>query len=479
MTGNVHYLGPRREVPYNADAEQELLGAILTNNKCVERVTGFLKSEHFYDPIHAVIYETACGVIDKGGVADPVTLKSYFDGDRSFEPVGGVGYLGELAGSVVSVINAEHYGKIIADLALRRRLMDVGHDLLVRASTLDLNTQGEDVLATTENQLFQLGETGAIGKPRLLLEFVNEHLEDIRSAQTAPGGVVGLRTGLLDLDNHLRGLKAPDLVIIAGRPAMGKSALALNIAASVAQDKQTPGTALFISEEMSGKQLASRLIADLTGIAVQDQLSKLESAQLRQIAEAKELLRKADLWIEDTPNLSIAKVRSMARRHKRKNGLELLIVDYLQLLTGAEDRGFQNRTQEIGTISRGLKGIAKELNIPVIALSQLSRSIESREDKRPMISDLRDSGEIEQDADIILFPFRLEYYLGKEEPMRRDGESSEKFTERRSAWFDSLEQCAGKAEIIVAKFRQGSTGSVRVGFDGARTRFYDLQHGEW
>lgn len=478
MTGNVHYLGPRREVPYSAEAEQGLLGAILRVNKCVERVVGFLKSEHFYDPIHATIYETACKLIDRGGVADPVSMGQFFDDDREFEKVGGGGYLAELAGSVVSISNAEHYGKIISDCAMRRRLMDVAHDLLVNASTLDPNVQAEDVLSIAENHLFELGETGTTAKPRKLIEFVNEHLEDIREAQTAPDGIVGLTTGLFDLDAVLRGLKAPDLIIIAGRPAMGKTALALNIAKSVSCCDRKRGKPLFISEEMSGKQLASRWIADLTGITVQDQLGKLEPQQLRQIAEAKELLRETDLWIEDTPNLSIAKVRAMARRHKRRYGLDLVIVDYLQLLNAGETR-FGNRTEEVSVISRGLKAIAKELHVPVIALSQLSRAVEQREDKRPQLSDLRESGSIEQDADIILFPFRLEYYLAKEEPMRRDNETEEKFHERRRTWFDALEQCAGQAEMIIAKFRQGATTSVRVGFDGARTRFYDLQRGEW
>jgi replicative DNA helicase len=478
MTANVHYLPAPRAIPYNAEAEMGLLGAILTTNKAMERVVGFLKAEHFYDPLHALIFEAAAKIIDKGGVVDPVTLGGHFSGDAAFDTVGGSGYLGELAGSVVSIVNAEHYGKLIFECAKRRRLMDVGHDLLVRASISDLSVTADDVLSTTENQLFELAETGSTSKPRKLIEFVNEHLDDVRDAQSAPDGIVGLTTGLFDLDAKLKGLKAPDLIVLAGRPAMGKTALALNIAKSVSYDRRKRGKPLFISEEMSGKQLAARLISDLTGISVQDQFSKLEPQQLRQIAEAKELLRDADLWIEDTPNLSVAKVRSMARRHKRRYGLDLLIVDYLQLLNGGETR-FGNRTEEVSIISRGLKAIAKELHVPVIALSQLSRAVEQREDKRPVLSDLRESGSIEQDADIILFPFRLEYYLAKEEPIRRDNETDDKFALRRKAWFDGLEECAGKAEVIIAKFRQGATDSVKVGFDGARTRFYDLQRGEW
>lgn len=475
MQQNVIRFPMNREVPYNADAEHGLLGALLRNNRAHEKIAGFLKGEHFYDPAHGRIYEVASRLIGRGQLADEVTLKRFFEADPALEHVGGASYLAELSASVISTINVEHYASVIRDCALRRRLIDIGTDMIGRAVAQDLDTHAADVITATEMQLFELAETGSSAKPRKLFEFMREHVADIEEAQSAPDGLVGLTTGLIDLDAVLRGIKAPDLIIIAGRPAMGKSALAWNMCCSITG---AGGKPLFISEEMSGKQLAARTVADMTGISVQDQLGKLEPQQMAAIRGAMEFIRESNLWIEETPNLSIATVRSMARRHKRQHGLDLLVVDYLQLLNASGGDGRpENRVQEISAISRGLKAIAKELNIPVIALSQLSRAVESREDKRPKLSDLRESGSIEQDADIVIFPFRLEYYLAKEEPVQRDGENRDKFHERHSQWMNALEECAGTAEIIIAKFRQGATDSVKVAFEGVKTRFFDLARG--
>lgn len=376
-----------RENPRNEEAEQGILGALLASNRVHEKVAGFLKPEHFYDPVHQRIYEAIGRLIDRGGVADAVTLRQYFENDPALAGVGGAGYLAELQGCVVSLIGSEHYARTVHDLAMRRRLVDVAADMIATATSPDTEVRPADVIASAEMELFRLAETGTSPKPRRMSEFADEHLADILAAQEAPGGIVGLSTGLVDLDEALRGLKAPDLIIIAGRPAMGKSALALNISSSVARKDGKP---LFISEEMSGKQLAARMIADLTGISVQDQFGRLEPAQLRDISNATEALRGMEQWVEETPALSIAKVRSIARRHKLQHGLDLLTVDYLQLLNGGDVGRQGNRTQEIDAISQGLKAIAKELHVPVIALSQLSRAVESREDKRPRMSDLRE-----------------------------------------------------------------------------------------
>jgi len=462
-----------REVPHNIEAEHGVLGAILASNRAYERVGAFLRPEHFYDPVHGRIFEAAASVIDRGGVADPVTLLGQFRDDPALAAVGGAGYLADLAASVVSVRNVEHYGRIVRDCALRRELIEAGLDLIARASSVspdDAGAGARGVVEETECRLFGLAEDGTAGAgPRRLAEFVDAHVKNVYAAQDAPGGIVGLRTGLVDLDRELRGLKPGALVIIAGRPSMGKTALALNIAHQVSKDGGTP---LFVSEEMPGEDLAARLVADLTGIPVQDQFSRLDPGQFRRIEDARHQLSESGLWIDDTPSLTIARLRTVARRHKRQHGLSAVFVDYLQLLHGGGRA--ENRVQEISAISRGLKEIAKELHVPVIALSQLSRAVENREDKRPMLSDLRESGSIEQDADIVVFPYRAEYYVSRAEPVRGANQDEETYRQRHQEWLNLLEEVSGTAEIIIAKFRQGGATSVKVAFDGARTKFSDL-----
>jgi replicative DNA helicase len=469
----IRFPAQAREVPHNIEAEHGVLGAILAGNRAYERVGGFLRPDHFYDPVHGRIYAAAAAVIDRGGVADPVTLRGAFRDDPALAAVGGAGYLADLAASVVSVRNAEHYGRLVVDCAMRRELIEAGLDLIARASSAspdDAGAGARGVVEETESRLFGLAEDGAAGGgPRPVAEFVDAHVKNVYAAQDAPDGIVGLRTGLIDLDRELRGLKPGALVIIAGRPSMGKTALALNVAHQVAKDGGSP---LFVSEEMPGEELAARLVADLTGIPVQEQFSRLTPEQFRQVEDARHQLSGSGLWIDDTPSLTIARLRTVARRHKRRHGLSALFVDYLQLLHGGGKH--ENRVQEISTISRGLKEIAKELHVPVIALSQLSRAVESREDKRPMLSDLRESGSIEQDADIVVFPYRAEYYVARQEPVRGANQRDEDFAEKRQQWINLLEEVSGTAEIIIAKFRQGSATSVKVAFDGARTKFSDL-----
>jgi replicative DNA helicase len=473
---NVVQFPAGRQVPSNVEAEQGILGAILTSNRAYERVGGLLRPEHFYDPVHGRIYEAAERLIAEGRVADPVTLHHTFNHDPALAHVGGAGYLAELVGSVVSLVNAEHYAKVVRDCALRRRLVDLGTEVATLATGADPDTAPADIIGRAETELFRLAETGTAAKPRRSYDFAREYLRDVVAAQEAPDGLVGLSTGLRDLDAVVGGLRGPDLIIIAGRPGMGKTSLAKGISRHVADRGGRP---LFVSQEMSGKQLVARDIADVTGISVQDQRrGKLSPDEMRRIFEAVEAMVDVREFIEETPSLSIAAVRSIARRHKRRHGLDLLVVDYLQLLSGLGGDGRpENRVQEISTISRGLKAIAKELDVPVIALSQLSRAVEGREDKRPKLSDLRESGSIEADADMVWFPFRLEYYLGKEEPVRRSDESGDRFAERHLGWINAMAECQGRAEIIIAKFREGDTASIPVAFDGARTRFSDLYRG--
>jgi replicative DNA helicase len=473
---NVVQFPTNREAPRNEEAEQGILGALLTSNRVHEKVAGFLKAEHFYDPVHQRIYEAICRLIDRGTVADAVTLRQYFENDPSLAGVGGAGYLAELQGGVVSLIGSEHYARTVHDLAMRRRLVDVGADIIAASTSPDTEVKPGDIIGRAETELFRLAETGTAAKPRRSYEFAREYLRDVIAAQESPDGLVGLSTGLRDLDAVVGGLRGPDLIIIAGRPGMGKTSLAKGISRHVADRGGRP---LFVSQEMSGKQLVARDIADITGISVQDQRrGKLSPDEMRRIFEAVEAMADVREFIEETPSLSIAAVRSIARRHKRRHGLDLLVVDYLQLLNGLGGDGRpENRVQEISTISRGLKAVAKELDIPVIALSQLSRGVEGREDKRPKLSDLRESGSIEADADMVWFPFRLEYYLGKEEPVRRSDESGDRFAERHLGWINAMAECQGRAEIIIAKFREGDPASIPVAFDGTRTRFFDLHRG--
>jgi replicative DNA helicase len=471
-----------RVTPHNAEAEQELLGAILTNNKAYEKVGEFLKPEHFYDPVHSRIFETIHALVQRGEIADPVTLKAYFENDPALESVGGAGYLGELAGSVISVVNAEHYGRIIHDLYLRRQLIDMGEDMVNEAYSHNLEGAALDQIEGAEKKLFDLATTGDIqGGFQPFSQSLRVAIDMAEEAFKRDSQVTGVTTGLIDLDRKLGGLHPSDLLILAGRPSMGKTALATNIAFAAAKaHMRTNGSegagVAFFSLEMSAEQLATRILADEAQVASEKiRRGDLKPEDFQRFSEASSILSRVPFYVDDTPALSIAAVRTRARRLARTSGnLGLIVVDYLQLLRGTGGKSSENRVQEVSEITRGLKAIAKELDVPVVALSQLSRAVEQREDKRPQLSDLRESGSIEQDADVVMFVFREQYYLERSEPSRRPDEADDKFNDRYQRWQQRLGEVHNTGEVIIAKQRHGPIGTVRLFFDGQYTKFGDL-----
>jgi replicative DNA helicase len=460
--------------PYNAEAEQGLLGCILVTNKAYEKVAEFLRAEHFYDPVHARIYEAIETTIEAGRVADPVTLRGLFEQDPDIR--GGT-YLADLAANIVSIINAEHYGHLIYDMWLRRQMIDEGHALIAEAANVVQDVDARAVLESHEQRLFALAEHGiADAKIINIRDAGMAAVEQARLAYENQGRLVGVPTGLTDLDRTLCGLQRSDLIILAGRPSMGKTALAIN---SIARAAAESGEKTLVFElEMSARQLAARQLAGISGISTDRQMAGrfASTAEWQCLVDAQhelEALRET-LYIDDTPGITLAQMRQRARRHKRRHGLGLIVVDHIGLMGASRETAAQGRVQVISEFTRGLKRLAKELQVPVVALSQLSRAVEQREDKRPMLSDLRDSGTIEQDADVVMFVFREQYYLERAEPVRRADESDDKFNDRVDRWQQRLQDARNIAEIIVAKNRMGPIRTIRTHFDGERTLFSDL-----
>ncbi|MCB9988216.1 MAG: replicative DNA helicase [Rhodospirillales bacterium] len=473
-----------RSLPANLEAEQGLLGALLVDNRAMEKVGDFLRSEHFYAAPHRRIFDAIATMIDRGQTASPVTLKTYFEKDSDLSHVGGAAYLADLAASVVSIVNAEDYARTIYDLHLRRELITLGEDVVNESFEHTIERDAVATIEHAEARLFKLAETGDIrGGFLTLKESVLTAIEIAEVAFKTDGHVTGVTTGLTDLDAKLGGLHKSDLLILAGRPSMGKTSLATNIAFNAAKKYAETGGAEgaivgFFSLEMSADQLATRILADeseISGDAIRK--GNISESDFRRFVEASQVLAQVPLYIDDTPALSISAVRTRARRLKRQHGLDLLVIDYLQLLQGSGSRQSEtSRVNEISEITRGLKAIAKELQIPVIALSQLSRAVEQREDKRPQLSDLRESGSIEQDSDVVMFVYREEYYLAREEPTQRASEGEEKFLERHEKWAQRLQETANTAEAVIAKQRHGPIGIVRMFFDPNLTRFSDLDN---
>lgn len=468
-----------RVMPHNVEAEQGLLGALLVDNRGLEKVGDFLKPAHFFMPVHARIYEAITTFIDRGQNASPVTLKSYFEKDPELENVGGAAYLADLAAGVISVINTEDYGRTIYDLHLRRELIALGEDVVNEAFEHDLDRSASDTIEVAESRLFTLAESGdSRSSFTTLRDSVLVAIELAEKAFKTQGNVTGVTTGLVDMDKKLGGLQNSDLLILAARPSMGKTSLAVNIAFNAAKRYAETGgkegaVVGFFSLEMSADQLATRILADQSGISG-DAIRKgnIRQEDFRKFVEASQVLSQVPLYIDDTPALSIGAVRTKARRLKRQHGLGLLVVDYLQLLRGSGSKqGIENRVLEVSEITRGLKAIAKELGIPVLALSQLSRAVEQREDKRPQLSDLRESGSIEQDSDVVMFIYREEYYLSRTEP--------EVGTEKHLEWQERMSKAHNIAETIVAKQRHGPIGTVKLFFDPNLTRFSDLDPGRY
>lgn len=463
-----------REPPYNQEAEQGLLGALLVKNGSYEKIGDLLRAEHFFMPVHQRIFTALSQFIDRGQTASPVTLKNYFEQDEDLKELGGGAYLADLAGAIVSVINVRDYAETIYELFMRRELIDLGEGIVNDAHEHTLDATAMDTIESAEGKLFSLAESGEVkGGFQSLRDSVLVSIEVAEKAFKTKGHVTGATTGLRDLDKQTGGLHPSDLLILAGRPSMGKTSLATNIAFNTAKRFAETGgkegaRVGFFSLEMSADQLATRILADvanISGHAIKQGDIKQEDFQ--NFVKASQQLAQIPLYIDDTPALSIGAVRTRARRLKRQHGLDFIVVDYLQLLRGSGSKQSEaNRVQEVSEITRGLKAIAKELNIPVLALSQLSRSVEQREDKKPMLSDLRESGSIEQDADVVMFVYREEYYLHRAEP--------EPGTDKHLAWQEKCERALNVGEAIIAKARHGPIGTVRMHFDGHVTRFSDL-----
>jgi len=467
------------QMPHSIEAEQQLLGAILTNNDLYDRVSSVIGPEHFYDPVHARIFETAASRISKNALASPVTLKAFLEEDEGLKELGGPAYLARLAGAAISAFAARDYAQMIYDFAIRRELIAVGHDIAARAQRMDVDSEPREQIVMAEQTLYQLAEQGQADSGfQSFLKAVTDAVQVANAAYQREGGLAGLSTGLVDIDKKLGGLHRSDLLILAGRPSMGKTSLATNIAFSIAktyrkglrEDGQEGavdgGVVGFFSLEMSAEQLAARILSEAAEIP-SEQIRKgdMTEGEFRRFVEAAKQLEACPLFIDDTAALPISQLAARARRLKRTHGLDVLIVDYLQLVRPASAK--DSRVNEVSEITQGLKAIAKELDIPVIALSQLSRQVEARDDKRPQLSDLRESGSIEQDADVVMFVFREEYYAEREKP-------SDDKLEEMAQWQDRMERLHGKAEIIIGKQRHGPIGTVDLSFEGRFTRFGNL-----
>lgn len=465
-------------LPHNTEAEQQLLGAILTNNDVYDRIASLVKPEHFFDPVHQRIFERAAARIQKNALASPVTLKPFFEDDDGLKELGGPAYLVRLAGAAISAYAARDYAQMIYDLAVRRELIALGRDISAKAAKVEIHSEPKEQIVEAEQRLYKLGEQGVA--ERGFQSFLKAAVEAVNIANAAyqrGGGLSGISTGLVDLDKKLGGLHPSDLLILAGRPSMGKTSLATNIAFNIAKAYRRGrlpdggegtvegGVVGFFSLEMSAEQLAARILSEASEVpSEQIRRGDMTEAEFRKFVDAAKSLESCPLYIDDTPALPISQVAARARRLKRTHGLDVLIIDYLQLLKGTSKN--DNRVQEVSEITQGLKAIAKELNIPVVALSQLSRQVESREDKRPQLSDLRESGSIEQDADVVMFVYRDEYYLSRMEP--------EPGSAAHAEWMQKSERAHGKAEVIIGKQRHGPIGNVELSFEARFTRFGNL-----
>ena len=470
--------GETEVLPHNIEAEQQLLGAILTNNDVFDRISSLVKAEHFFDPVHQRIYEIASARIQKNALASPVTLKAFFDDDSGLKELGGPAYLVRLAGAAISAYATRDYAQMIYDLAVRRELIQLGRDIAAQAAKVEVALEPKDQIIEAEQRLYKLGEQGSAEHGfQSFLKAVTDAVNVANAAYQRDGGLAGIATGLIDMDKKLGGLHSSDLLILAGRPSMGKTSLATNIAFNIAKAHKRGrlpdgiegsvegGVVGFFSLEMSAEQLAARILSEAAEVpSEQIRRGDMTEAEFRRFVEAAKALEACPLYIDDTPALPISQVAARARRLKRTHGLDVLIIDYLQLLRGTSK---DNRVQEVSEITQGLKAIAKELNIPVIALSQLSRQVENREDKRPQLSDLRESGSIEQDADVVMFVFREEYYREREKPGDHE-------LEKMAQWQAVMESVHGKAEVIIGKQRHGPIGTIELSFEGRFTRFGNL-----
>jgi replicative DNA helicase len=470
-----------RSAPHNIEAEQSLLGAILVNNDAFYRVSDFLEAKHFFEPIHQTIFETASSLIRMGKVATPVTLKTFLPAETDIGGMTVGQYLARLAAEATTIINAQDYGRTVYDMSLRRDLIRIGEDMVNVAFDAPVDFTPRTQIEDAERQLYDLAESGRYdGGFQRFSQALTTAVDMAAKAFQRDGSLSGVATGLRDLDTKMGGLQSSDLIIVAGRPGMGKTALATNIAYNIARahraEIQPDGTNKtvnggivgFFSCEMSAEQLATRILAEQTSIASSMiRRGGISEADFEKIRDYSIELQSLPLYVDETGGLSISQLTARARRLKRQKGLDMIVIDYIQLLQGSGKKS-DNRVQEVTEITTSLKALAKELNVPIVALSQLSRQVENREDKRPQLSDLRESGSIEQDADVVIFVYREEYYLANKEP--RPG------TAEHATWQLDMDRALGKAEVIIGKQRHGPTGTVELQFEGQFTRFSDLAH---
>ncbi len=466
--------------PANLEAEQALLGVLLYDNAAFERLSDNFQPAHFFEPFHGRLFGAVQSHIRRGQLAEPILIAEQLSRDPAFEDLGGVRYLADLVDRAPPAAHAPDYARVIYDLALRRDLIRIGGEISTDAQVGDPELGGRQQIEAAEQKLYSLAETGSASHGFLdFSDALRGAVDMAAEAYKREGGLSGLSTGLVDLDQKLGGLHGSDLVILAARPSMGKTALAANIAFNVARryswepqpdgSKKTVdgGVVAFFSLEMSAEQLAMRLLAEVTEVP-SDKIRKgeISVSEFGRISEAAREIQESPLYIDDTGGISIAKLAARARRLKRTSGLDLIVVDYLQLVTVGDSSRTDNRVQEVTQVTQGLKALAKELSVPVLALAQLSRQVENREDKKPQLADLRESGSIEQDADVVMFIYREAYYLGRAEPNEGSAE--------HLAWQDKLDPIKNLAEIIIGKQRHGPIGVVRLHFNEDLTKFSNL-----
>tara|TARA_Y100000590_G_scaffold430039_1_gene543244 strand:+ start:143 stop:1579 length:1437 start_codon:yes stop_codon:yes gene_type:complete len=462
-----------RQLPCNIEAEQALIGSILVSNDIYDEITSIVDSQKFFDPIHAKIFDTIEMLISKGLLANPITLKNYFENNEGMKELGGHEYLIKITKfSTTSTKQAIDYANIVHEMHLRRELIKISETILNDASNSngEIKSSGEEMIQSAEKSLFDLAERGHFN--RSFLKFENALKQTIEMAKNAyknEDGIVGVPTGLTDLDSRLGGMHKQDLIIIAGRPSMGKTALATNIAFHAAKNiekKEIKSTVAFFSLEMSSEQLSTRILSEQSKIRSNDiRRGKVSEKEFEQFIETSKNIFNLPLFIDETPAITISAISNRSRRIKRLFGLDLIVVDYIQLMRSSSGRN-DGRVQEISEITQGLKALAKELDVPVLALSQLSRAVEQRDDKKPQLADLRESGSIEQDADVVMFVYREAYYLERKEPTLGSVEHAE--------WQQKMNEISSLAEIMISKQRHGPTGNVKVEFEAMYTKFKDL-----
>ena len=462
-----------KKMPCNIEAEQSVLGSILVSNEIYDEISQIVDAQKFFDPIHAKIFETIVNLIHKGLLANPITLKNFFENDEGLKELGGQEYLIKITKFSTSKKQTIDYANIVQEMHVRRELIKISESVLYEAtSNNEITTSGEDLIQSAEKSLFDLAERGHFNQSFMKFEnALKQTIEMAKSAYQNEEGIVGVPTGLTDLDSRLGGMHKQDLIIIAGRPSMGKTALATNIAFHAAkniQKRELKSTVAFFSLEMSSEQLSTRILSEQSRIRSNDiRRGKVSEKEFEKFIETSKNIFELPLYIDETPAITIAAISNRSRRIKRLFGLELIIVDYIQLMQANRGREY-NRVQEISEITQGLKALAKELNVPVLALSQLSRAVEQRDDKKPQLADLRESGSIEQDADVVMFVFREAYYLERKEPTLGSVEHAE--------WQQKMDEISSLADILIGKQRHGPTGNVKVEFEAMYTKFKDLEN---